>query len=149
MCPFIPHRIRGRLVRLLVRWVSRGGPAAGLGFDSQPPLRLFPEVLRLLGGLAAYSPGVRGEPFCCPLLPIFPHLFPSLLYISPKLSILQVPSPLCSATPATTDFPHAPQCPLLRRTHITGDPWPRGRVKILLLPPTKCIGGYLLTSTMG
>ena len=43
---------------------SRGGPAAGLGFDSQPPLRLFPGVLRFLGGLAAYSSGVRGEPFC-------------------------------------------------------------------------------------
>ena len=65
---------------------SRGGPVAGLGFDSQPPLRLFPGVLRHLGGLAAYSE--------CAVNRFAAHFscFPSLLYISLKPSILlQVP----------------------------------------------------------
>ena len=72
---------------------SRGGPAAGLGFDSQPPLRLFPGVLRVLGGLAAYS-GVRGEPFCFALLSVLRFLSsdfspPILLTVSPSYLVRQ------------------------------------------------------------
>ena len=104
---------------------SRGGPAARLGFDSQPPLRLFPGVLRVLGGLAAYS-GVRGEPFCFALLSVLRFLSSDFVDCVPLL-----PS---KATLFTSRFLSPPKRRQMLPVNILHQVWSSRRIYYIHMP---------------